>query len=198
MSDTGAIRAEILQEEDVVRVVLDQHQQILDMFGGLRAASGDARTGVLRELRALLVVHETAEQIVVRPVTSNLIGSEFVGALGTAETELTNAASQLEDVRPEHGQFDENLDALEAMIVDHFFTEESEELPVLLDQGPIEDRLQMGRRLLAAAKVLPTRPHPTIDNAGTAATLLAAPLTSIVDRARDAIARESSAPSESS
>jgi len=94
MSDTDDIRAELLQEEDVVRVVLDQHQQILDLFGGVRAASGDARVGVLRELRALLVVHETAEQIVLRPVTANLMGSDFVGDLGVAESELTNAASR--------------------------------------------------------------------------------------------------------
>jgi len=193
MPDTSAIRAELLQEEDILRVILEQHQRILDLFIGVRAAQGDARTDALRELRALLVVHETAEQIAVRPVTTELLGPDFVEQLGRAETEVTQAIGLLEDVPPEQGQFDENLDALEAMILDHFYVEEAEELPALLDQCPLEDRLRMGRRVLAGAKLLPTRPHPVIDAAGTAAKVVAAPITSIIDRARDAIAQEGTA-----
>jgi len=190
---TTALRAELLQEEDILRVILEQHQRILDLFVGVRAASGEARLDALRELRALLVLHETSEQLVVRPTTRELVGPDFVDELAKTESEATNAAGLLEDVPPEHGQFDENLDALEALVLQHFYVEETEELPVILDQCPIEQRLRMGRRALAAAKVLPTRPHPTIDSAGTAATIAAAPITSIIDRARDAIAREGAA-----
>jgi hypothetical protein len=190
MPDPSDLRAELLQEEDVLRVILEQHQRILDLFTGVRAAHAEARLDALRELRALLVVHETAEQIVVRPVTTDLLGPDVVERLGHVETEAMNAAGLLEKVPPEQGQFDENLRALEAMVLDHFYVEESEELPTLLDQCTVEDRLRMGRRVLAAAKVLPTRPHPVIDGAGAAATVVAAPITSIIDRARDAIARE--------
>ncbi len=171
-------------------MILEQHQRILDLFTGVRSATGDARMDALRELRALLVVHETAEQLAVRPVTGELLGPDFVEKLAHSETEATSAIGLLEEVPPEHGQFEENLDALETMIRDHFHAEESEELPVLLGQCAIEDRLRMGRRVLAGAKVLPTRPHPSIDDAGTAATIAAAPITSLIDRARDAIARE--------
>lgn len=191
MSDPRAIRAELLQE-DILRVILEQHQRILELFIGVRAAQGEARMDALRELRALLVVHETAEQIAVHPVTSGLLGPTFVDNLVRAEAEATNAVGHLEEVPPEHGQFDENLDALEAMVLAHFDVEETEELPVLLDQCPIEDRLRIGRRVLAGAKVFPTRPHPVIDGAGAAATLAAAPIVSLIDRARDAIAREGS------
>jgi hypothetical protein len=193
MPDPSAIRAEALQEEDVLRVILEQHERILDLFIGVRAATGEARSDALRELRALLVVHETAEQLAVRPVTSELLGPDYVENLARAETEVTQAISHLEDVPPEQGQFDENLDALETIVLDHFHVEESEELPALLDQCPVEDRLSMGRRVLAGAKVLPTRAHPAIDGAGTVATVATAPITSIIDRARDAIAREASA-----
>jgi hypothetical protein len=191
MPETNDLRAELLQEEDAVRVLLDQHQRILGLFAGVRAASGEARMDCLRELRALLVVHETSEQLVLRPVSAQLIGPGFVDGLNDVETELTNLTSHLEDIPPELGQFTENLDALEAQILDHFYTEETEELPVILEKCSIEDRLQMGKRLLAGAKVLPTRPHPVIDQGGAAATIAATPLTSIIDRARDAIARES-------
>jgi hypothetical protein len=191
MPDTNALRAELLQEEDAVRVLLDQHQRILALFAGVRAAAGEARLDALRELRALVVVHETAEQLVLRPVSADRIGSGFVDDLTAVENELTNLLAHLEDVPPDLGQFTENLDALEAQTLEHFYVEETEEFPVMLDECPIEDRLQMGRRLIAAMKVLPTRPHPVIDGGGKAATVAAAPITSIVDRVRDAIARDS-------
>ena len=191
MPETNDMRAQLLQEQDAVRVLLDQHQRILGLFAGVRAASGEARMGSLRELRALMVVHETSEQLVLRPVSAKLIGQEFVDRLTTVENEVTNLISHLEDVPPELGQFTENLDALEAQLLEHFYVEETEELPTILEECPIEDRLQMGKRLLAAVKVLPTRSHPVIDEGGAAATIAAAPLTSIIDRVRDAIARES-------
>lgn len=191
MPNADELRAELLQEHDVVRVILDQHQRIINLFAGVRAASGEARLDSLRELRGLLVIHETAEQLVLRPVSADLIGTDFVDTLGAVEEELTMLLTHLEDVPPELGQFVENLDVLEGKILEHLFTEESQELPVVLERCPVEDRLTMGRRLLAAAKVLPTRPHPVIDKAGAAATVAAAPVTSLIDRARDAIARES-------
>lgn len=195
-SETNPVRAELLQEEDILRVILEQHQRILELFIGVRSATGEARMDALSELRALLMVHETAEQLVVHPVTSDTLGPDFVERLTQAENEMTTAIGQLEDIPPEHGQFIENLDALEAMILDHFYVEETEELPNLLDQCPIEDRLRLGRRALAGAKLLPTRPHPALDGAGRAATAVAVPIASLIDRARDAIARESSASSD--
>ena len=188
--DMNAVRDARLQEDDVVRVLLDQHQRILDLFSGVRSASGDARMNSLRELRALLVVHETAEQLVVHPETARLVSPEFTDRLTDAEKDLTTHIGRLEQIPPEHGQFEENLDAIERAVVDHFFVEESEELPVLYAQCPVDARVQLGRRLMATEKIVPTRAHPAIDSVGPAAAVLSAPLTAIVDRVRDVLAQE--------
>lgn len=190
--DLSEIRAALFQAEDVLRVLLEQHQRILDLLTGVRAASGDARIVALRELRALFVVHETAEQIIVHPRSGEFIGANFADQTALIERQLAQELANLEDVPPGHGQFDENLDVIEGSVLDHFYVEESQEFPVLLAEVPLEERLTMGRRLLRAQKVVPTRPHPGVDSVGPAATLLAAPLTSLIDRTRDAIERESS------
>jgi hypothetical protein len=189
--DVNEIRAELLQENDVIRVLLEQHQRIMTLFTGVRAATGEARIDALRELRAVLVVHETSEQMIVRPRTAELVGPGFVDALTAAETELANEITQLEKIPPEHGQFEENLSTIESSVLNHFYVEETEEFPAFLEQCPIEDRLAMGTRLLSAAKILPTRPHPVVDSGGKAATAIASPITSLIDRVRDAIQRES-------
>jgi hypothetical protein len=189
--DTNEVRAELLQDQDAIRVLLEQHQQIINLFTGVRAASGETRLDALSELRALLVVHETSEQMVIRPSTAELIGPGFVDELAAVENELMNEITQLERIPPHHGQFVENLNVIEGSVLNHFYAEETEEFPAFLELCPIEERLDMGRRLLSASKILPTRPHPILDNSGKAAATVAAPITSLIDRVRDAIQRES-------
>lgn len=190
MPDVNEIRAGLLQEQDIVRVLMEEHQRILDLFAGVHAASGEARLDALRELRALLVVHETSEQILVHPQAADLIGPDFVDDLIAAENELVNEITHLEEIPPHHGQFEENLSTIEGSVLNHFYVEETEEFPVLLEQCPVEDRLSLGKRVLSATKFLPTRPHPSVDG-GKVATIIAAPVTSLIDRVRDAIQRES-------
>jgi hypothetical protein len=190
MSDTEPVRGELLQEHDIIRVLQQQHQRILDLFTGVRAATGEARIDALRELRALFVVHETSEQLLLHPRAVDLIGSGFVDELKVIEDELSNEIANLETIPPEHGQFEPNLDTIEGAVLDHFHVEETQEFPVIVEQCPVDERLVLGKRLVGAAKLLPTRPHPAVD--GRTATVLTAPLASLVDRTRDAIQRESS------
>ena len=54
--------------DDVVRFLKDQHNLIKDMFEEVfSASSDDARGKAFTELRQLLAVHETAEEMVVHP-----------------------------------------------------------------------------------------------------------------------------------
>jgi hypothetical protein len=54
--------------DDVVRFLKDQHNLIKDMFEEVfSASSDDARRKAFTELRQLLAVHETAEEMVVHP-----------------------------------------------------------------------------------------------------------------------------------
>ena len=54
--------------DDVVKFLKDQHNLIKDMFDEVLSASDtDAREKAFIELRQLLAVHETAEEMVVHP-----------------------------------------------------------------------------------------------------------------------------------
>ena len=68
---------------DVVEFLKHQHDLIKDLFDEvLHANDADARSAVFTELRQLLAVHETAEEMVVRPRARREIadGGEVVEA----------------------------------------------------------------------------------------------------------------------
>ena len=69
--------------DDVVRFLKDQHNLIKDMFEEVFSASSDeARGKAFTELRQLLAVHETAEEMVVHPRARQEVdgGDEVVDA----------------------------------------------------------------------------------------------------------------------
>src|SRR5215218_5935923 len=80
-------RAAQLPEGDVVRVLYQQHARIRDLFGQVKSAEGDQRKEVFKELRTLLAVHETAEEMVVRPATTDAGGKAVADARNGEEKE---------------------------------------------------------------------------------------------------------------
>jgi len=60
-------KAQDLPEGDVVRILLEQHAQVRDLFARIQAAPAADRKEPFDELRALLAVHETGEELVLRP-----------------------------------------------------------------------------------------------------------------------------------
>jgi hypothetical protein len=60
-------KAEKLPEGDIVRVLLEQHAQVRDLFAEIQKAPANERKEPFDRLRALLAVHETAEELVLRP-----------------------------------------------------------------------------------------------------------------------------------
>ena len=69
--------------DDVVKFLTGQHNQIKDMFEEVLSASSDeAREKAFIELRQLLAVHETAEEMVVHPRARDELaqGDEIVDA----------------------------------------------------------------------------------------------------------------------
>lgn len=56
-------------QEDGLRLLLDQHARIRRLLTEVESAQGDARRASFDELRELLARHETAEEMVLRPLT---------------------------------------------------------------------------------------------------------------------------------
>ena len=184
------ITAAMLPEGDVVGILLEQHARIKELFAAVRGASGEAKVDSFNELRALLAVHETAEQIVLRPNTSERGDEKVAAERIQEEVEATKALAQLEQLDLESPAFAAGFADFEKAVNDHAEAEESEEFPAIVSDYTVEERQKMGRALKALEDIAPTHPHPSV--AGhTLATIATMPVASIIDRARDALRRAS-------
>lgn len=183
---TPGLHAAELPDGDVLRILLEQHARIRELFRAARAAQGEHRRRHADELRALLAVHETAEEMVPRPVTERVAGREVADARNQEEAEATEMLSELEHTDVESPEFDTVLDTLETMVLRHAELEEQEEFPVVLAPCDADRRQKMGGAVRAAESIAPTHPHEWA--AGSPVRQWAAgPFASLLDRARDAI-----------
>ena len=181
-------KAAELPEGDVVRILLGQHARIRDLFAAIKDSAGAGKQELFDELRALLAVHETAEEMVLRPMTSTT--GEGAKAIADARNEEEAAATEtlkeLEELDMSDPAFDVRLASLEREVLQHADAEEEEEFPIILQAYDADVRRAMGLEVRAAEKLAPTHPHPSAAGS-TAAQLVLGPFASIKDRARDAI-----------
>jgi hypothetical protein len=183
---TERAQAARLPEGDVVGVLLTQHARIRDLFGAVRDTIGDTRKDAFDELRALLAVHEVAEELIVRPVAKRTAGKEETDARNKEEVEATRVLKRLEDMDVGSPEFLTTLAEFERAVGEHADREESEEFPALLQQCSVQERHTMGERLAKAERMAPTHAHPTA--AGKPAVLaLTGPFAAMMDKARDAL-----------
>lgn len=188
MGDAAEDRAEAatLPEGDVIRVLLEQHAQIRDLFSEVFSAEGEHKKHVFDDLRALLAVHETAEEMVLRPVTKKTAGEAVVDARNREEAEANKVLAELEKLDVTSPDFDEKLRSFQKAVDDHAEAEEHEEFPTVLESCEEDQRKTMGTQLRAAEGIAPTHPHPSTAGS-TTAQYAVGPIASLIDRTRDAI-----------
>lgn len=176
------------KKQDVVDVLVEQHEEIKSLFREVASATGVRRQELFQDLVRLLAVHETAEEEVVHPV----VRSEVHGSGGVVDARLTeeNAAKEalahLYELGVDHSEFDTRLQALATAVTEHATREETEEFPTLRQQVSRERLQQMAGALRTAEAAAPTRPHPSAGESA-AANLLGGPPLAVFDRARDAV-----------
>jgi hemerythrin superfamily protein len=174
--------------DDVVKFLTDQHNLIKDLFEEVLSASSDeAREKAFTELRALLAVHETAEEMVVHPRARNEIndGDTIVDARLQEEHEAKEQLSALEKMDVGSKEFLNELTKFRDAVVDHAEHEENEEFNKLQRQLDSDDLNRMAKAVMAAEAIAPTRPHPGVESAKL--NFAVGPFASMLDRARDAI-----------
>lgn len=188
MNEAEKERAEAakLPEGDVVAILLEQHARIRDLFSEVKTTQGEHKQQVFDELRALLAVHETAEEMIVRPVAKETAGAEEAEARNHEEEEANKVLVQLEKMDVSSPEFDELLLRFERSVIDHAEHEELEEFPAVHEGRSQKQLKTMGSRLQAAEKIAPTHPHPSMAGS-TAAQWAVGPFASLVDRTKDAI-----------
>jgi hemerythrin superfamily protein len=177
---------EPLHEEDVVEILLRQHERIREGFIQVKAATGGEKQERFNELRALLAAHETAEEMVLRPVTVQTAGPEVADARNAEEKSANQALAELDRMDVTGPEFERAFADFQAAVLEHAAREEQDEFPHVREGRSPEQLASMGRVLLAVEKVAPTHPHPSTAGSPTAQWAVG-PFASVLDRARDAL-----------
>ncbi|WP_310962560.1 hemerythrin domain-containing protein [Nocardioides terrisoli] len=185
-------RAAELPEGDVIRILLEQHARIRDLFAEVQSATdAQHKSETFDELRALLAMHETAEEMVLRPVSSQSAGKEVTDARNEEEAEANKVLVELEKLDVSSPDFDHQLAEFEKSVSDHAEAEETQEFPEVLSSADEKARVRMGTMLTTAEKTAPTHPHPSAAGSPTAQ-WIAGPFASLLDHAKDALQKAAS------
>ncbi len=174
--------------EDVVKFLKGQHNLINDMFDEvLHASDPKAREKAFLDLRQLLAVHETAEEMVVHPRARREIadGDLVVDARLKEEHEAKEQLSIIEDLDIDSQEFIDALTRFRDAVVDHAEHEENDEFDKLQRKLNAEELKRMAGAVRAAEAIAPTRPHAGVESAK--ANFGVGPFASMIDRARDMI-----------
>ena len=132
--------------DDVVKFLKGQHNLIKDMFDEvLHASDPKAREKAFIDLRQLLAVHETAEEMVVHPRARREIkdGDAIVDARLQEEHDAKEQLSKLEDMDIASREFINALTKFRDAVVDHAEHEESEEFNKLQRKLDADDLKRM-------------------------------------------------------
>jgi len=187
MTETANPLTEAESSDDIIVLLRSQHEQVKHLFAAIEAASGDARRDLFDELRELLAVHETAEELVLRPMSSTDAGSQVAEDRNREEKAANEMLAELEGLDTDSVEFLQKFATFRQAVLLHAQSEESLEFPEVLRARSPQDRAAMGRRLRAAERLAPTHPHPSVAGS-TGAQLAVGPFAALVDRVKDALA----------
>jgi hemerythrin superfamily protein len=174
-------------QDDVVTLLVAQHERIRSLFEEVDKTAGrDAKQARFEELRRLLAVHETAEELIVHPEARHADGgSEVVDARLREEHDAKELLAELDGMKVTDPEFLDRLALLRQAVLDHAGSEEREEFPLLRQNTNEKTLARMASAVRAAEAMAPTHPHPGVESM--TANLMAGPIASVVDRTRDAV-----------
>ncbi len=188
-SPKSGLQAAELPEGDVIRILLDQHARIEELFGQIHHETGKGKQERFGELRRLLAAHEAAEEMILRPLTRAAPGGRGIANARNHEEHMaTHLLADLERMELPSQDFADGLAEFEAKVVRHARHEEAEEFPLILQSRSEQQRVWLGRGLHAVEAFAPTHPHPTAAGS-TAAQYVLGPFASLLDHARDVVKR---------
>ncbi|HWA67040.1 MAG TPA: hemerythrin domain-containing protein [Mycobacteriales bacterium] len=174
---------------NAIELLEDQHQHIRSLMSLVgEAETEQVRKRAFDQLRELIAVHETAEEIVIRPVTRRAFpgGEQVADARMAEENEGKSVLAELEKLDVTDPAFAKTFAEFRAAVEEHAQHEEQLEFRALRDHVDGESLDKMGQRIQQAEAAAPTHPHPAAKT--TATNALLGPFASIADRIRDALA----------
>jgi hemerythrin superfamily protein len=180
--------ADTTKTETVTEFLRRQHTEVRSMFAEMETAKGEGRIQLFDCLRALLAVHETAEEEVVHPAARNAGAEDVVEARLAEESEAKTVLSELEKIGPDGEGFEQKFSAFKDAVDKHATAEETELFPILDSKLDAETLEKMTKTLQMAEKMAPTHPHPHGPE-GALGNLVVGPFVAMADKVRDAIKR---------
>jgi hemerythrin superfamily protein len=184
-SSTGDLS---LGTDDVIGFLLEQHQQIKALIGQVTSGQGAERQQSFDALREMLARHETAEEMVLRPLTKKAPGGEAIADERFAEeNESKVQLAAIEKLDVDSAEFTTQFATFSTAVLAHAQAEERFEFPALR-QSVDEETLRKAKGKLEKAEAMaPTHPHPTAKN--NAMNYVAGPFAAMLDRAKDAFGK---------
>jgi hemerythrin superfamily protein len=176
------------REQDVLDLLVDQHNQIKTLLGQLGRTQGAEKRELFQDLVRLLAVHESAEEIVVHPTARRKIdrGDQVVEQRKQEEDQAKRELAELYDLGIDHPDFDARMSRFASAVIQHASHEETEEFPALRRNSSPEELRRLADAVRAAEATAPTRPHPHSGESATA-NLISGPPMAVFDRLRDAV-----------
>jgi len=178
---------------DVTTMLEKQHVQVKQLF----ARIGDGKTPTAAddfcELRRMLAVHETAEEMVVYPALRKLgdEGERIAKERLAEEDKAKQVLHDLEQIGVHEPAFAAKIAEFEQAVVAHAEAEEQQVFPRLREAASADTLTTMGKALLRAEEAAPTHPHPHAPNTAVG-NLVGGPVLAMVDKVRDALRGEKS------
>ena len=174
---------------DVVSQLLAQHELVRKAIDAVaKTTTPKARQDAFDTLRELLARHETAEEMIVRPLTRGIDGGEAVAAARmNEENESKDVLAKLQTLDIASVEFARTFETFAKSVLEHALAEEAYEFPLLRSMLDADKLEQAERALLMAEKTAPTHPHTSARS--TAMNYFAGPFAAVADRARDAVSR---------
>lgn len=174
--------------DDLVDVVLEDHQRIRELFTEFETARPGQRVPLWETIVRTLAAHETAEEEIVHPLVRRDVdgGSEIVAACRREEDAAKKALARLEKIGPDDPSFETDFGAFRHDVLRHADREERDELPQLRASVDAEKRKDLASVFSSAKAMGPTHAHKAAPESAVG-NVVVGPFVAIVDRVRDAI-----------
>ncbi len=176
---------------DAITLLKDDHHTVAQLFTRFERA-GDAAYETKRQIVERIIhelsVHAAIEELAFYPaVRREVKGAEDMALESLEEHHIVKwLLSELEGMDPRAERFDAKVTVLIENVRHHVEEEEGDLFPKVRDQMSRTHLAELGDRLAAAKKTVPTRPHPRSPDTPPG-NLIAGAAAGLMDKATDAV-----------
>jgi hemerythrin superfamily protein len=190
MTDTTSSSQNLsIGSDDVIGFLLSQHQQVQTLLEQVSVSAGPTRQQAFDDLREMLARHETAEEMILRPLTKKSVpeGETIADDRFAEENESKQQLAELEKLDVDSAEFNSLFATFMPAVLAHAQAEERLEFPALRKSVDADTLMQAKGKLEKAEAMAPTHPHPMAST--NAMNYVAGPFAAMLDRAKDALSR---------